>query len=169
MTSSPFFEIAHRVIALMLSEEDTEEQRIDYRAFLEISKEFNSASDYLTTFATDREQFAQFYEADYEECPIPIDKGYLTISTIHSAKGLEWENVFIMGLCEGNFPNPYFCKAKTPEEEAEFFNGELKKMYVASTRAKERLHLTYSSSIKRKGYTFRKCPSRFIASRESRA
>ena len=169
MASSSFLEIAHRVIALVLTEDDTGEQRIDYSAFLDISKQYNSISDYLAAFATDREQFSQFYYADYEECPIPIDKGYLTISTIHSAKGLEWENVFIMGLCEGNFPNAFFCQEKTPEEQEEFFNGEWKKMYVASTRAKEKLHLTYSSTIKRKGYSFHKSPSRFIAYGDSRA
>ena len=169
MTSAPFQHIAHRVIAIALSDEDTEEQKMDYREFLDISKGFSSISDYLTAFATDREQFAQFYEADFEECPIPTDKGFLTISTIHSAKGLEWENVFIMGLCEGNFPNPFFCQEKTPEEQEDFFNGEWKKMYVASTRAKEKLHLTYSCTIKRKGYSFPKYPSRFIADREARA
>jgi len=162
MVSSPFLQIAHRVIAMILREDDEEEVRMDYSAFLEISKQFNSISDYLTAFATDREQFAQFYEADYEECPISTDKGYLTISTIHSAKGLEWEHVFIVGLIEGNFPNPFFCQEKTPEEQEDFFNGEWKKMYVASTRAKEKLHLTYSSSIKRKGFTFQKYPSRFL-------
>ena len=67
-----------------------------------------------------------------------------------------------MGLCEGNFPNPYFCKEKTPEAQEEFFNAEWKKMYVASTRAKGKLYLTCSRSITRKGYTFSKAPSRFI-------
>ena len=108
-----------------------------------------------------------FYRADYVEGPEPTDKGFLTISTIHSAKGLEWDNVFIMGLCEGNFPNPFFCKTLPPEEQEEFFNGEWKKMYVASTRAKSNLYLTYPSSIKRKGYSFHKDPSRFIKGRMS--
>ena len=103
-----------------------------------------------------------FYDSDVEECPLPIDGGYLTISTIHSAKGLEWDTVFIVGLWEGNFPNPYFCKSLPPEGQREFFNGEWKKMYVASTRARTRLCLTYSSNINRKGYTFRKDPSRFL-------
>ena len=162
--SSTFVQIANKTIAMLLQPDDGRQIQNDYSAFLAMSKQYATASDYLAAFATDWELFAQFYEADYEECPFPTDKGYLTLSTIHSAKGLEWENVFIMGLCEGNFPNDYFCQAKTPEEETEFFNGEWKKMYVASTRAKESLHLTYSSSIKRKGFSFAKEPSRFIAS-----
>ena len=114
-------------------------------------------------FATDKETFMPFYKADFIDCPVPTDKGFLTISTIHSAKGLEWDNVFIMGLCEGNFPNPFFCKSLPPDEQEEFYNAEWKKMYVASTRAKENLCLSYASSIKRKGYSFHKEPSRFIS------
>lgn len=105
---------------------------------------------------------------EYAECLVPADNGFLTLSTIHSAKGLEWDHVFIMGLCEGNFPNPYFCTAKTPEGIDEFFNAEWKKMYVASTRAKESLCLTYSTVLKRKGFSFRKAPSRFIAASSDR-
>ena len=161
--SSSFQGIAQIAISdIVSSDKDTKEMAEDYMAFLSMAGDFNTVSEYLTAFATDRELFSQFYETDYDECPFPTDKDYLTLSTIHSAKGLEWENVFIMGLCEGNFPNPYFCKAKTPEEEQEFFNNEWKKMYVASTRAKENLILTYSASITRKGFTFSKAPSRFI-------
>ena len=68
-----------------------------------------------------------------------------------------------MGLCEGNFPNPYFCKDMPEPEKEEFFSNEWKKMYVAATRAKQSLILTYSSTIKRKGYSFKKPESRFIS------
>jgi Superfamily I DNA and RNA helicases len=149
-------------VEIIRSPQDTEEVSQDYQDFLAIAEEFQSINDYLTAFATDRERFVQFYKSDYVECPIPTDEGFLTLSTIHSAKGLEWNNVFIMGLCEGNFPNPYFCKAKSPQEEDEFFNNEWKKMYVASTRARESLVLSYATVITRKGFTFRKDPSRFI-------
>ena len=136
----------------------------DYMDFQSWSYDYETVSDYLAAFATDKERFARFYQADCAECLVPTDDGYLTLSTIHSAKGLEWDHVYIMGLCEGNFPNPYFCTAKTPEGIDEFFNAERKKMYVASTRAKESLCLTYATHIKRKGFTFRKEPSRFIHS-----
>lgn len=164
--SLSFEQIARLAISdIVSSPEDDVAVNADFTAFLGITREYASVSEYLTAFATDRESFTQFYESDYVECPFRTDSDALTLSTIHSAKGLEWENVYIMGLCEGNFPNPYFCKAKTPEEEQDFFNTEWKKMYVASTRAKENLYLTYSSSIQRKGYTFTKSPSRFINDR----
>ena len=161
--SRPFSETATRVLSeIMMDPDDDVSVQSDYMDFQSWSYDYDSVSDYLAAFATDKERFAQFYQTDYEECLVPTDKGYLTLSTIHSAKGLEWDHVYIMGLSEGIFPNPYFCSAKTEEGVAEFYNGEWKKMYVASTRAKESLCLTYATHITRKGYTFRKQPSRFI-------
>ena len=49
--------------------------------------------DYLLAFATDKDRFSQFFKSDYRECPFEVENEYLTISTIHSAKGLEWDNV----------------------------------------------------------------------------
>ena len=159
----PFHDTAFRVISeIMMDPSDDEKVSADYDAFLDLSNEYSSVSDYLASFATDKERFSSFYNSDVEECPLSTEDGFLTISTIHSAKGLEWDTVFVVGLCEGNFPNPYFCKSLPPEGQKEFFNGEWKKMYVASTRARTRLCLTYSSNITRKGYTFRKDPSRFL-------
>ena len=161
--SCPFSETATRVLSeIMMDQDDDVSIQSDYMDFQSWSYDYDSVSDYLAAFATDKERFAQFYQTDYEECLVPTDKGYLTLSTIHSAKGLEWDHVYIMGLSEGIFPNPYFCSAKTKEGVADFYNGEWKKMYVASTRAKESLCLTYATHITRKGYTFRKLPSRFI-------
>ena len=158
-----FSRIARRVIEeIMSGPDDDAEMTADYNAFLDLASPFKTVSDYLAAFATDRERFTPFYLADIEECQVPTDEGFLTISTIHSAKGLEWDTVFIMGLCEGNFPNPYFCQNLTPFEQREFFNNEWKKMYVAATRARRNLYLSFSSSIKRKGYTFHKAPSRFL-------
>ena len=163
--SRDFNEIAARVIQeIMVDGNDTLDIRQDYEAFIGIASQFSSPADYLAAFATDRERFSQFYDADYQECPIPAEEEFLTISTIHSAKGLEWDNVFIMGLCEGNFPNPFFCKSERPEDQREFFNNEWKKMYVASTRARHSLCLSFPTTISRKGYVFPKLPSRFIQS-----
>lgn len=158
-----FNDVAQSVVGeIMRTEEDTEKVRADYEMFLGVAMQFDSPAEYLAAFATDRERFAIFYDADYQECPFPVGNQFLTVSTIHSAKGLEWDNVFIMGLCEGNFPNPFFCEGNSPDEQREFFNNEWKKMYVASTRARESLFLTYPTTIARKGYVFSKTPSRFI-------
>jgi DNA helicase-2/ATP-dependent DNA helicase PcrA len=82
---------------------------------------------------------------------------YLTLSTVHSAKGLEWEAVFIIWAAEGRFPG-FFALER--EEEAE---EERRLMYVAVTRAKRHLaimfpQLGYTRSL---GMTINS-PSRFI-------
>jgi DNA helicase-2/ATP-dependent DNA helicase PcrA len=61
----------------------------------------------------------------------------LVLSTIHQAKGLEWRAVFVIGLADGLFPH-----AKTFEHPEEM-EEERRLFYVASTRAKEELYLTY--------------------------
>ncbi len=65
------------------------------------------------------------------------DDEALTISTIHSAKGLEWDSVFIIGAVDGRFPSAYSFNS---EEE---LDEELRLMYVATTRAKNNLYITY--------------------------
>lgn len=65
------------------------------------------------------------------------DDEALTISTIHSAKGLEWDTVFIIGAVDGRFPSAYSFNS------AEEMDEELRLMYVAATRAKNNLYITY--------------------------
>jgi len=62
--------------------------------------------------------------------------GALILSTIHQAKGLEWENVFIISLKEGKFPHKKSVEENLIEEERRLF-------YVAVTRCKKNLFLTY--------------------------
>jgi ATP-dependent DNA helicase UvrD/PcrA len=63
------------------------------------------------------------------------DDDFLILSTIHSAKGQEWRNVFILNVADGNFPNEYATESpKGIEEERRLLN-------VAITRAKQSLHL----------------------------
>jgi DNA helicase-2/ATP-dependent DNA helicase PcrA len=64
------------------------------------------------------------------------EEGYLTLSTIHSAKGLEWRVVFLIWAADGRFPGPMSVKPEDLEEERRL-------MYVASTRARDELYITY--------------------------
>lgn len=160
----PFKDVLREVIdQIMFDPQQEQSVSDDYDLLLAIAPDYGTTADFLLAFATDKERFAPFFLSDYKECEVDTSEEFLTISTIHSAKGLEWDKVFIMGLCEGNFPNDYFCKGLSAAEREAFFNGEWKKMYVASTRARESLTLTYPAVIKRKGYTFQKEASRFIA------
>jgi len=62
---------------------------------------------------------------------------HLVLSTIHQAKGLEWKAVFIIGLCDGQFPHP-----KTKEKPGEL-EEERRLFYVASTRTEKELYLLH--------------------------
>jgi DNA helicase-2/ATP-dependent DNA helicase PcrA len=85
------------------------------------------------------------------------DDEQLVLSTIHSAKGLEWHTVFIISALEGRFPAAY--AARNDEEVEE----ELRLMYVAATRAKENLFFTYPIEIFDRGTGMvLSRPSRFI-------
>jgi DNA helicase-2/ATP-dependent DNA helicase PcrA len=61
----------------------------------------------------------------------------LVLSTIHQAKGLEWEAVFIIGFCDYEFPHPKALGSEASLEE------ERRLFYVAATRAKSILNITY--------------------------
>jgi len=62
------------------------------------------------------------------------DEDYLVLSTIHSAKGMEWDNVYVLNVVEGSFPNEFSTgKAEAIEEERRL-------LYVAMTRARNELN-----------------------------
>lgn len=147
--------IIDEVLAL---KSDTAEVMEDYRQLMELSNHYPSISDYLLSFAIDRDTFSCFYSKDYVECQVPVKSEYLTVSTIHSAKGLEWNNVFILGLSEGCFPNPRHA-GDTKEKQDKFYSDEGKKMYVAASRAKCNLFLSYSAMTP---WGTLQRPSRFI-------
>ncbi|MFJ9348955.1 ATP-dependent DNA helicase UvrD2 [Streptomyces sp. NPDC101237] len=78
----------------------------------------------------------------------------VTLASLHSAKGLEWDVVFLVGVAEGMMPITY---AKTDEQIEE----ERRLLYVGVTRARERLHLSWSLSRTPGGRSGRR-PSRFL-------
>jgi DNA helicase-2/ATP-dependent DNA helicase PcrA len=81
----------------------------------------------------------------------------LVLSTIHSAKGLEWHTVIIIWAVDGRFPSVHALDNPDDLEE------ELRLMYVAATRAKENLFVTYPSQVYDRGAgLFFGRPSRFI-------
>ncbi|MET7469708.1 ATP-dependent DNA helicase UvrD2 [Micromonospora sp. NPDC005686] len=83
---------------------------------------------------------------------VPTVEG-VTLASLHSAKGLEWDAVFLVGLAEGTLPTTY---AKTMEQVEE----ERRLLYVGITRAREWLWLSYATSRSPGGRSRR--PSRFL-------
>ncbi len=81
----------------------------------------------------------------------------LTLSTVHSAKGLEWDTVFILWSLDGRFPSIHALNKESELEE------ELRLMYVAATRARERLYFIYPQQVfDRSSGMLLSRPSRFI-------
>ena len=90
----------------------------------------------------------------------------VTVASLHAAKGLEWDVVFLPGLIEGNLP---IIHAETDEEVAE----ECRLLYVGVTRARQQVLLSWALARARGGRRGR-TPSRFLAAmrpgrREARA
>lgn len=68
------------------------------------------------------------------------DNELLVLSTIHSAKGLEWRAVFVIWATEGRFPAPHSLAPEDLEEERRL-------LYVAVTRARDQLYITYPVKV----------------------
>lgn len=85
-----------------------------------------------------------------------LDSDYVTLMTIHSSKGLEFKNVYIVGIEEDLFPSQMMLSSRADLEE------ERRLFYVAVTRAEKRLTLSYAFSRYRFG-RLKSCePSRFL-------
>jgi len=95
------------------------------------ARQFTSIEDFLTQLA-----LLTNLEAE-EDGPAGNDDERLRLSTVHQAKGLEFDVVFVIMLCDGLFPSAR--SVETPEGEEE----ERRLMYVAITRARNELYLSY--------------------------
>ncbi|MEO0366064.1 MAG: 3'-5' exonuclease [Pseudomonadota bacterium] len=67
--------------------------------------------------------------------PPLLDEDYLILSTVHSAKGQEWDSVYVLNVTDGNFPSEFAAGDDRALDE------ERRLLYVAMTRAKKQLHL----------------------------
>ena len=91
--------------------------------------------DSLERFLSDLALLGNLEAEDVITADAPDEKIHL--SSVHQAKGLEWDVVFVIWLTEGHFPS--FRSLEDPEGEEE----ERRLFYVASTRAKDQLYLCY--------------------------
>lgn len=137
-----------------LKQEDTEESQSRIENLQEL---VNVARD----FAPDEEDniLGEFLAqvalvSDLDETP-DADNA-VTLMTLHAAKGLEFETVFLAGLEEGIFPHSRSLNSNTEMEE------ERRLMYVGVTRAKQKLYITYAKRRQMWGETRYYNPSRFL-------
>jgi DNA helicase-2/ATP-dependent DNA helicase PcrA len=95
-----------------------------------IGQSFADRSTFLTEMALDPPAAT----GDLSGAPY-LDEDYLVLSTVHSAKGQEWEAVHILNVADGNFPSEFSTG------RADLIEEERRLLYVAMTRAKSELHV----------------------------
>ena len=138
--------------------DDYRRRREDLESLLRISERYTAIEQMLTDMALEPPNNSQVGVE-----PSDKEDEKLVLSTIHSAKGLEWHSVFVIHLVEGFFPD---SRSLEMEEEIE---EERRLFYVAATRAQKNLYLITPeleskswNSFDRVGLTFSE-PSRFIS------
>ncbi len=124
----------------------------DLETLRQISMRYNSLEELLVDFAIEPPERGILRV----EPLTPEDEKPLTLSTIHGAKGLEWECVFLIGLMDGVLPVAF---ALDDEDEIE---EERRLFYVGVTRAKNRLFLSLHHEGTRGGITQFNKISRFL-------
>ncbi len=123
----------------------------DLEAFVDISGTYRSLSQLVEEVALDPiEATAIETEAATK------DESPLVLSTIHSAKGLEWGTVFLIQCLDGIIPSGYAIDDPQQMEE------EMRLVYVAVTRAKDQLFLTYPAMHQGAYGDYFTNPSRFV-------
>jgi DNA helicase-2/ATP-dependent DNA helicase PcrA len=155
-------ESAGEMIELVLDagyEEHLKDNYANYRSRLEdleqlavFARQFPTVEEFLT-------QLALLTNLEAEDGqPASTDDERLRLSTIHQAKGLEFDIVFVIMLCDGLFPSDRSLETPQGEEE------ERRLLYVAITRARNELYLSYP--LVRAGYggsgDMMQRPSRFL-------
>ena len=138
---------------LLRERHDNPVQRLlDLKQLEGSASRYTSRQEFLTDLTLDPPQRST-------EVGDPLkDDDYLTLSTIHSAKGLEWRAVTLMHASDGNMPSDLATGSEAELEE------ERRLMYVALTRAKTHLDVTFPRTYYKPGgfHGLMAQPSRFL-------
>ena len=131
-------------------QENIEEMMNGINDFCDTRKEEGNDHVFLTDYLSEISLLSDQDEEKDEDTP------KVTLMTIHSAKGLEFPNVFVVGLEDGLFPSMMSGESMRQLEE------ERRLFYVAITRAQEHCFLSYAKSRYRYGKMEFSVPSRFL-------
>ncbi len=142
-------------VPILRSLDDDADIRLqDLKMLSQLATKYRNMESFLTDFALDPPS------DKYQDRTLPLtdasEEKPVVVSTVHSAKGLEWHAVFIPFALDGLFPSVRALKhIETLEEERRLF-------YVACSRAKEQLTVTLPATVRSwdKVYSY---PSRFLA------
>jgi DNA helicase-2/ATP-dependent DNA helicase PcrA len=95
-----------------------------------LSGQYNSRERFISELTLDPPDAT----SDLAGQPV-LDEDYLVLSTIHSAKGMEWDTVYLLNVVDGSFPSEFAAG------RAELLDEERRILYVAMTRAQNELTL----------------------------
>lgn len=130
------------MIKIIIESDYAEHLKAQYPNYRERREDLQQLGSYSTQFASVEEMLSSLALASGIESETIVEAGEkekeaCVLSTVHQAKGLEWKIVFVVWLADGRFPSYLsFDKDEEMEEERRLF-------YVAVTRAKDELYLTY--------------------------
>src|ERR1041385_4395232 len=111
--------------------DDVQRRGRDLEHLQSIAKRYKTPAKLLDDIALDPT------EATAQENAPRRSSGFVTLSTVHSAKGLEWDHLFVIWMTDGWFPSSRF------QDEFDDYDEERRLLYVATTRAKKELHFVY--------------------------
>jgi DNA helicase-2/ATP-dependent DNA helicase PcrA len=140
--------------------ENAEARLEDLRQLAHHSARYSSAEEFLSELALlSTERYGSPQALTAEDVVEGGDEDeLLTLTSVHQAKGLEWRAVFIVWAADGKFPSPRSLRDAEGEDE------ERRLWYVALTRAKDQLYITYPLMVT--DYSSRQTvlqrPSRFV-------
>ena len=115
-----------------------------------VAREYDASAEEPTV-----EEFLQQVSLFSAQDAIDDDEGVVTLMTLHNAKGLEYDVVFLIGMEDGVFPHSRSIEAGDIEEERRLF-------YVGVTRARDELFLTHARTRALYGGRDWNVPSRFL-------
>lgn len=116
--------------------DDAQRRGRDLEHLQAIAKRYKTAAKLLEDVALDPTEATQGSNSRR-------GSGFVTLSTVHSAKGLEWDNLFVIWMTDGWFPSNRF------QDEFDDLEEERRLLYVATTRAKRDLHYVYPVNVYR--------------------
>jgi DNA helicase-2/ATP-dependent DNA helicase PcrA len=115
--------------------DDAQRRGRDLEHLQAIAKRYKTAAKLLDDVALDPSEATQGSEVRR--------RGFVTLSTVHSAKGLEWNRLFVIWLTDGWFPSNRF------RDEFDDLEEERRLLYVATTRARRELNFVYPVNVYR--------------------
>ena len=118
--------------------DDASRRQGDLEALAVIAERYQSLESFLTDIVINPPELRRSSGDDPED-------EWITVSTVHSAKGLEWEAVFVVHLTNGHFP--IFASLNDPSA----YEEERRLLYVAATRAKRLLYLMKPEQVTGRG------------------